>query len=624
MLKKGIIIALAAMTLAGIAPVTSGQTVAELNAQIQALLAQITALQQQLGQAQTGSSSLYNWTRDLTLGSMGADVKALQQFLNGQGFVVASSGVGSAGYETEYFGALTKAALASFQAAKGISPAVGYFGPITRSYIATNYAGTTTPGTTTPGTTTPSGITTPGVEAILSAEYAPSPANNPTLRVGQSDVDVAGIRVKSKQGDSLVERITVKFDTTNVFYKVFDSLSLWDGSTKLAEVDASDFVKQSTSDYRLTFTGFKVLILKDGYKDLTVKGTLYSSIESTYRIAYTFYGNVTDGIRAVDGAGINQYATISGTRSFTVDQSQAEQATLAIAKDASSPKPTALVSDDDGKVEKATVMVLSAKAEKGRVKITDLVVNATGSATFSAVYLYDGSTLISSAAVSSGVATMSNLIDLYVQKDETKLYTIKADFTGAVSTSFATSSVSVASTDVTTERDDGTSATVSGSASSDTMRVGMIAPVFSLVSATSQYDAPAYSGASGTLKGTFVFDVTASGGDVWFSSSTTNGDAFTVEYVSSTSATSTSGMSMTFVQPSNTTLDSGYYKIAEGQTARFTIDLSVSSASLNAAAYYYFHMDDVLWKRTSAGTAGPTVDYLDKTVWKTPSKYVTL
>lgn len=619
MLKKGIIIALAAMTLAGVAPVTSGQTVAELNAQIQAFLAQITALQQQLGQASTGSSSLYNWTRDLTLGSTGADVKALQQFLNGQGFMVASSGVGSTGNETEYFGALTKAALASFQAAKGISPAVGYFGPITRSFIATNYTGTTTPGTTTPGTTTPSGITTPGVEAILSLEYAPSPANNPTIRAGQSDVDVVGYRVKAKQGDALVERLTLKFASTNVFYKVFDTLSLWDGSTKIAEVDTSDFVKQTTSDYRLTFTGFKVLVSKDGYKDLVVKGTLYSSIESTYRTTYTVYG-LADMVRAVDGAGINQYATLSTDRTFVVDQSQAEQATLTISKDASSPKPTALIADDDGKVEKGTMVVLSAKAEKGRVQITDLVVNATGSATFSAVYLYDGSTLISSAAVSSTQATFSNLTDVYVAKDETKLYTIKADFTGAVSTSFATSSVSIASTDVTAQRDDGVAATVTGSAASDTMRVTMLAPVFSLVSATSQYDAPTISGSSGTLKGTFTFDVTAGGGDIYFSSSTTNGTVFQVMYESTATTT---GASLTFGQPTNSTVVSGKYKVADGQTARFTVDVAVSSATLGTAAYYYFDLTSVGWYRDTSN-AGTAIDYLDTTVWRTPSRYVTL
>jgi peptidoglycan hydrolase-like protein with peptidoglycan-binding domain len=65
----------------------------------------------------------------------GSDVKQLQIFLNSQGFTVAKKGAGSLGYETTYFGLLTQKALAKFQKANGITPAVGYFGPITRSFI---------------------------------------------------------------------------------------------------------------------------------------------------------------------------------------------------------------------------------------------------------------------------------------------------------------------------------------------------------------------------------------------------------------------------------------------------------------------------------------------------------
>lgn len=118
-------------------PVVSAQSVADLQAQISALLAQITALQAQLNTAGGAAvAPAYNFTRDLTLGSTGADVKALQQWLNAMGYPVAASGVGSAGNETEYFGAKTAAALAKYQAAKGVSPAVGYFGPKTRASVA--------------------------------------------------------------------------------------------------------------------------------------------------------------------------------------------------------------------------------------------------------------------------------------------------------------------------------------------------------------------------------------------------------------------------------------------------------------------------------------------------------
>lgn len=72
---------------------------------------------------------------NLSAGSSGSDVKALQQFLNTHGYTVATSGAGSSGNETSVFGALTRAALIRYQQAKGITPAVGFFGPITRAAI---------------------------------------------------------------------------------------------------------------------------------------------------------------------------------------------------------------------------------------------------------------------------------------------------------------------------------------------------------------------------------------------------------------------------------------------------------------------------------------------------------
>jgi len=73
--------------------------------------------------------------RDLELTLSGADVKALQVLLNAQGYLLAETGVGSKGNETEYFGTLTKNALMKYQSANNIAPAVGYFGPITRTQM---------------------------------------------------------------------------------------------------------------------------------------------------------------------------------------------------------------------------------------------------------------------------------------------------------------------------------------------------------------------------------------------------------------------------------------------------------------------------------------------------------
>lgn len=106
--------------------------IVELTKQLNTLLAKLAELKAVAG------TSVASFARDLQLGSTGADVKALQVYLNGHGFSIASKGAGSPGNETTRFGSATKAALAKFQKSVGISPASGNFGPKTRGYIAAN------------------------------------------------------------------------------------------------------------------------------------------------------------------------------------------------------------------------------------------------------------------------------------------------------------------------------------------------------------------------------------------------------------------------------------------------------------------------------------------------------
>jgi peptidoglycan hydrolase-like protein with peptidoglycan-binding domain len=46
-----------------------------------------------------------------------------------------AGGPGSLNNETSIFGPLTKSALAIFQKENGITPSLGYFGPITKAYM---------------------------------------------------------------------------------------------------------------------------------------------------------------------------------------------------------------------------------------------------------------------------------------------------------------------------------------------------------------------------------------------------------------------------------------------------------------------------------------------------------
>ncbi len=75
---------------------------------------------------------------NLQKGKSNNNVTILQQFLISQNKGPAAQALANVG-ATAYFGALTRAALAEFQASVGISPALGNFGPITRGYISAHY-----------------------------------------------------------------------------------------------------------------------------------------------------------------------------------------------------------------------------------------------------------------------------------------------------------------------------------------------------------------------------------------------------------------------------------------------------------------------------------------------------
>ena len=162
-------------------------SVSDLQAQVQALLAQISALQG--SSSTTMSAGCHTFTQNLRIGANGGEVMWVQQFLNGHGATIAASGAGSPGNETSHFGALTKAAVVKFQNANaatiltpvGLTSGTGYWGPSTRAAVNAMCAGSSTGGTTGGGTTPPP--TGPGITVTAGAQPANSLAPQGASRV---------------------------------------------------------------------------------------------------------------------------------------------------------------------------------------------------------------------------------------------------------------------------------------------------------------------------------------------------------------------------------------------------------------------------------------------------------
>ena len=159
----------AALPLANAQTTTSSlaTTIASLQAQIATLTAELNAsgtTTTSVGTTNSVGATNYDFTSDLTVGSTGSAVTALQTFLIGQGDLVLAT-------PTQYFGSMTQAALAKFQAAHNITPSVGYFGPKTRAYV--NSLSTSSSTTTTTTQTLSAGCTsTSGYSVTTGASCA--------------------------------------------------------------------------------------------------------------------------------------------------------------------------------------------------------------------------------------------------------------------------------------------------------------------------------------------------------------------------------------------------------------------------------------------------------------------
>lgn len=293
--------------MAFLAPAAYAQSSADLQAQIQALLAQIAQLQAQLGAPSGGAPSgttmmaKCTFTRSLTVGSRGNDVKCLQEYLNEEGFTIAASGPGSPGNETTYFGPRTRAAVAKWQAAKGISPASGYFGPISRAKYAEMTAGVMPP--VTPPKEQPSVIPPPatGLTVSLAADNPPAgslisgtfaAARVPVLKVNFTAGSAGGVTVN----DVAFRKVGVLADSS------ISSAYLVEGGRVIGQYS-------SLSGGVLRFTGMNMGINAGQTRSLTLAIDVATGLSPGNTVSFAL--SSASDIAAVDNT--NTAVTVTGS-----------------------------------------------------------------------------------------------------------------------------------------------------------------------------------------------------------------------------------------------------------------------------------------------------------------------
>jgi hypothetical protein len=206
-----------------------------------------------------------------------------------------------------------------------------------------------------------------------------------------------------------------------------------------------------------------------------------------------------------------------------------------------------------------------------------------------------------------------------IPKDSYKVFIVKLDYNN-VTTTVATSSVSLSASGITAENSRGASVTsITGSASSYTLYLAQVMPDIRPVSA-SITKTPASEVASSAAVGKIKFTVTAQGGDIYLSKTS----AVTVRYATSSTA-STTATSTTY---SVTGADeyTSYYLIPEGRTATVEVDSTVYANTLPSRYlndYGYLTLSSVRWGTSSSNPTANSSDWMaDLTGYKTGSVYL--
>ncbi len=447
---KKCVVVLTAVLVLGYASGANAVTQAEydaLLARIDSLIAIITSLGGDAGDAgDTGGATITGCTissfdRALMLAMSGDDVKCLQIVLNtSSDTAVASSGVGSAGEETNYFGSLTKAAVIKFQekyaadilATYGLTTGTGYVGTTTRAKLNTLLSS----GAGDPADPAdPADPSEPAADGTVAVSLVSVSDNS--LAKGSVGVDVAAFR------------LTAGTDTTLNTFKItrsglglttdYDNIYLYDGVNRLKP---GRTLSSDTNTVEFTSIG---LALTDGVsKTITVKVDVYATA--------TIGDKNTLSVVSASDIGLSS-GTVTG--SFPLNGAEMEISAISIG--------TATIADG-GALTSPSVGQSDAKVAKFRItagsnNITVDNVTLTQSGSISSNHLTNfvlkvGTVTVATTDAISSADQITLVFDTpyAIEKSQNKIFSLYADIGAAKSTDgikfYLEESIDIAITDV--------------------------------------------------------------------------------------------------------------------------------------------------------------------------------
>ncbi|MFA5755233.1 MAG: peptidoglycan-binding domain-containing protein, partial [Candidatus Paceibacterota bacterium] len=536
---------------------------------------------------------------------------------------VAASGAGAPGSETTYFGSLTLAAVKAFQAKHGIIT-TGYVGPLTRAQLNALYCTPTTT-TTAPGETTTT--TVAATEGYFTYKLLPTPTNGTDVKKGDTNKAVMAFTLKANNSNINVQSVRLNFNKRP--WLSVNKIALYEGNNLLKEVDAvsSAFEEAAVgSSYNLYLTGLNTSIPSGETKTFTVKIDVPSSPVNTDLSQVQLAGN---SIRGVDTAGLNVYSPSEpSTRIFSIATATKGYINVSL-NEASPVEGTALISNTET-TEDVTLGLFDLEAEYRNVRVTDLIFDFTGLTrnnmddVLSAAKLYDGSTLLATAALGSDASTTTGTVnfadlDISIAKDSTKTLTLKANV-AKIDSSYTTAGDHVIAeldgtdyTNITAEDDLYNTlgnTELDGTATAEKQYFYKEGPTFALIQATEARSDSSSSSPRDVGDFSIKFSITANGSDIYlptvdhatYSSTNTddNGILQAITPAGDTASATTTYWSCEGTNSLDDLSDKKVWGIPRGSTRNCTFELNI--VNTNARAYYSVGIEDIKWSTTGSKT----------------------
>jgi len=523
-------------------------------------------------------------------------------------------------------------------------------------------------------TPTPTGPLAGGFGTI-SAITQLSQYNNEEVGGGSSDVKVLGFEIEaSDDGDIQISAVKLVFDATgnasgdsDRIEDYLDTVSVWQGSTKVGTADAKDFTKSSTGIYS------KTVVLSNSIVRAGDKESFYVAVDAINNLDSGDIDSDSwtvglENVRVVDGSGVTTTDSDSAPAAIEynvagdgvgisfVSFSSASNTELKISAN-NTPDSTTIAVDNTQ--DTADVVMLEGQMEvEGDSDVwldeVPFTLTTTGDSpvamTSNITLVIDGKTFnetVTSTAASSVSITFDDL-DLTLSAGDTVDFTVSADLndledTGVTLTDFdAGDQLTVALTTtnralVIAENEQGDQLTdgteMTGTATGNAM-------IFRSQGVNVVLGTPTYTNVSDqngvvTLQ-TFTIPVTVTafgntlymGQSAQFATTATASNAFAVVFENSSTPTIADVTSSAVVALSTTDalISSNGYVLDEDDTKHFIIEVTQTTPGLLgaiSAGNYRVRLDEIRVFTEAALNTATNIDLVPTTDFRTAFKYIT-